>query len=163
MRGIAQFEKIVSEGLAGLSGLLLASIAGLFVMEIFMRYALGSPTKWSNDTVTFIMPAMIFLALPEVTRRCQHIAITFLMESLGSRAAIIWSRVLALMSSVVCFAVFTIIGTTVIKQFGAGILTNTVVQIPKWILLAPITVSFFVMAVIFLATAFGLERDNGFG
>ena len=70
-----------------LSALLLAAIVGLFVMEIFMRYAMNAPTKWSNDVISFIMPAMIFLALPEVTRRKQHIAITFLVEALGESAA----------------------------------------------------------------------------
>jgi len=163
MRVIARSEKVVSEGLAGLSALLLAVIVALFVMEIFMRYAIGAPTKWSNDAVTFVMPAMIFLALPEVTRRCQHIAITFLTESLSRRSAVVWNRVLAVVSSAVCFVIFTVVGTTVIKQFTAGIMTNTVVQVPKWILLTPIMVSFFVMAFIFLATALDLEREDGLG
>ncbi len=75
MPKLKRIEKAVAGGMAILSALLLAGIVTLFVMEIFMRYAMNAPTKWSNDVISFIMPAMIFLALPEVTRRNQHIAI----------------------------------------------------------------------------------------
>ena len=153
-------EKAVAGGLAGLSALLLASIVVLFVMEIFLRYAMGAPTKWSNDTVSFIMPIMIFLALPEVARRGQHIAITFLLDALGRRATAFWSRFLAATSGAVSLGVFWIITITTVKQFNGGILTNTVIQVPKWMLLAPLAGSFLAMAAIFFATACGAERDH---
>ena len=90
MHRLKQYEKAFAEGMLILSALLLAGIVGLFVMEIFMRYAMNSPTKWSNDVISFMMPAMIFLALPEVTRRNQHIAITFLVDTVEDQVAEVW-------------------------------------------------------------------------
>ncbi len=136
-----------------LSALLLAGIVTLFVMEIVMRYAMNMPTKWSSDVISFIMPAMIFLALPEVTRRNQHIAITFLVESMGSKAAARWGRVLAFVSAVVAILAAWIVAASALKQFSTGILTNTVIQVPKWVLLSPIAFSFGVVSLIFLTTA----------
>ncbi len=145
--------------MAFLSALLLAGIVGLFVMEIFMRYAMNAPTKWSNDVISFIMPAMIFLALPEVTRRNQHIAITFLVEAVGDDVAVKWGRVLALASAVVAALAAWIVASSALKQFSTGILTNTVIQVPKWALLSPIAFSFGVVALIFLTTAL-IGRDE---
>jgi len=136
-----------------LSALLLAGIVGLFVMEIFMRYAMNSPTKWSNDVISFIMPTMIFLALPEVTRRNQHIAITFLVETMGDRLAEYWGRVLAFVSAIESALAAYIVASSALKQFSTSIMTNTVVQVPKWALLSPIAVSFVVVALVFLVTA----------
>ena len=136
-----------------LSALLLATIVSLFVMEILMRYALGSPTKWSSDVISFIMPAMIFLALPEITRRNQHIAITFLIENTGQNAADRWSRILNLVGAIVSGLTAWIVTSSALKQYSTGILTNTVIQVPKWVLLSPIAFSLFVVALIFLKMA----------
>lgn len=145
--------------MAFLSALLLAGIVGLFVMEIFMRYVMNAPTKWTNDVISFIMPAMIFLALPEVTRRNQHIAITFLVEAMGDDVAAKWGRVLGLASAVVAALAAWIVASSALKQFSTGILTNTVIQVPKWALLSPIAFSFGVVALIFLTTAL-IGRDE---
>ena len=159
MPRLKRIEKIVAGGMAILSALLLAGIVTLFVMEIFMRYAINAPTKWSNDVISFIMPAMIFLALPEVTRRNQHIAITFLVEAMGDDVAVKWGRVLALVSANVAALAAWIVASSALKQFSTGILTNTVIQVPKWALLSPIAFSFGVVALIFLTTAL-IGRDE---
>ena len=52
MSALNRIEKVVAEGMLILSAVLLAGIVGLFVMEIFMRYAMNAPTKWSNDVIT---------------------------------------------------------------------------------------------------------------
>jgi C4-dicarboxylate transporter DctQ subunit len=159
MPRLKRIEKIVAGGMAILSALLLAGIVTLFVMEIFMRYAMNAPTKWSTDVISFIMPAMIFLALPEVTRRNQHIAITFLVEAMGDDVAVKWGRVLALVSANVAALAAWIVASSALKQFSTGILTNTVIQVPKWALLSPIAFSFGVVALIFLTTAL-IGRDE---
>lgn len=159
MLTLKRIEKGVAGGMAFLSAILLAGIVTLFVMEIFMRYAMNAPTKWSNDVISFIMPAMIFLALPEVTRRNQHIAITFLVEAMGDDVAAKWGRVLALVSAVVAALAAWIVASSALKQFSTGILTNTVIQVPKWALLSPISFSFGVVALIFLTTAL-IGRDE---
>jgi TRAP-type C4-dicarboxylate transport system permease small subunit len=159
MPRLKRIEKAVAGGMAILSALLLAGIVTLFVMEIFMRYAMNAPTKWSNDVISFIMPAMIFLALPEVTRRNQHIAITFLVEAMGDDVAVKWGRVLALVSANVAALAAWIVASSALKQFSTGILTNTVIQVPKWALLSPIAFSFGVVALIFLTTAL-IGRDE---
>ena len=160
MLAFKRCERLVAEGMVILSALLLAAIVGLFVMEIFMRYAMNAPTKWTNDVISFIMPAMIFLALPEVTRRKQHIAITFLVEAMGESAAAAWDRVLAFVSACVSALMAWIITASALKQFSTGIMTNTVIQVSKWVLLSPIAISFGIIAVIFLTTALSAKEQT---
>lgn len=161
MNRYVRVERTVAAVLANISATLLALIVMLFVCEIGLRYVLNSPTKWSNDVVGFITPAMIFLALPEVTRRGQHIAITILVEIVGEERSTPWSRVLAAMSSAVTALAFWITASTTLKQFEKGILSNTVIPVSKWALMAPIAAGFLAMAIIFMATALGVRRDRG--
>jgi len=163
MQRYFRFEKGLTTALAGLSALLLATIVLLFAMEILMRYAIGSPTKWSNDVVGFVMTAMIFLGIPEVTRRGQNIAITFLIDRVNGKMAKIWASILALISSAVCFSLFWIVTSTMIKSYSNGLQTNTVIQIPKWLLVLPMSISFLVVSIIFLVTALEGKRTNGLG
>ncbi len=70
-----------------------------------------------------------------------------------------WGRVLALVSAVVAALAAWIVASSALKQFSTGILTNTVIQVPKWALLSPIAFSFGVVALIFLTTAL-IGRDE---
>lgn len=150
---LKNIEAKVTGGMAFLSALLLLAIVALFVFEIFMRYTLNSPTRFSSDFIAFMMPAMIFLALPEVTRRNQHIAITSLIDSLKPTALHIWRRVIALIAAVVSLLIGYIMTLATLKQFNGNIMTNTVIQIPKWAVTTPIALSFTVVTIIFVITA----------
>ena len=103
--------------------------------------------------IAFIMPSMIFFALPEITRRNQHIAITSVMEMLKKETAEKWARLLAFVSAGVTAMAGYIILTVVIKQYSLNVLTSTIIQMPKWILLLPVVFNFYVVAIIFLITA----------
>ena len=59
-------------------------IAGAYAFEVVARYFFNSPTEWANAIVSYLLCAVIFLALPEQTRRRAHITITILMDRAGA-------------------------------------------------------------------------------
>lgn len=67
----------------------LACLAGLLILvlqlaEIGARM-LGSSIVFASESTAFLMAVMVFLALPEVTRRSEHITADFLVIIMGPR------------------------------------------------------------------------------
>ena len=155
-----RIEKKICLTLAFFSVLILSAIVALFTAEIFFRYVLNAPTTWSSDVIAFTMPAMIFFALPEVTRRKHHIAITFMLEMARNRNGAVLSRLVAFLSFTVSSMMGYITGLEAYGQYLKGIQTNSLFNIPKWLVSVPISVGFLACAIVFLATSLGVERAD---
>ena len=114
------------------AALVVILIAGAYAFEVVARYFFNSPTEWANAIVSYLLCAVIFLALPEQTRRRAHITITILMDRAGAAMRQIWIVLLALVSGGTCLAVFWITVGESWSQYTNGILTVGVYEIPKW-------------------------------
>jgi C4-dicarboxylate transporter, DctQ subunit len=154
MRVVWRFGRRVSEALACLSTLLLLVILVLYVGEIILRYAFNAPTTWSADIVVYCLPAFVFFALPEISRRGQHVAITFLVESISGPAVRILEVALGVFCSALSFVAAWITGSIVVRLMASGVLTEGVTPIPKWIITAPVPLGFALMGLAFLQMLF---------
>jgi TRAP-type C4-dicarboxylate transport system permease small subunit len=87
MRGVfLAIEKrlgLVAQVFLGLSGLALTAIVGLIVASVVMRRVVGSPLFYTEEMVGLLLCAALFLALPMVTVRAQHVRVTFLAQVMG--------------------------------------------------------------------------------
>lgn len=66
----------------------LAAIA-LSVYEVFMRYAIGAPTSWTNETIMMLVATAWLLCVGAVTQQNRHITVTTMELLVGER---IWRR-----------------------------------------------------------------------
>lgn len=66
----------------------LAAIA-LSVYEVFMRYALDSPTSWTSETIMLLVATAWLLCVGAVTQQQRHITVTTMELLVGQR---IWSK-----------------------------------------------------------------------
>ncbi len=118
----------------GVAQACLFGIVFAYSYEIVARYAFDAPTSWSNEVVSYFLCAGTFLALPEVTRRTSHIAITFLADALPPRPARVLGMAVALASAAVCLLVGWICATATVSQFARHELTMSVNPVYKaWI------------------------------
>lgn len=69
--------------LATLCGIALTSFVALSAV---MRYVAGKPFAFTEELVGLLFCALVFLALPAVTLRRQHIEVTLLRDCFGPRA-----------------------------------------------------------------------------
>ncbi len=133
-----------------LSGLALAAILLLTLNEVAMRYFFNAPTSWSNDVNQWFFALAIMLVLPEITRTNGHIAISVLIDRLPHRKRNVATRVIAILSFLMCLAAFYISGIETLRQYESGIATMWVNPIPKWWISSVIPFGFFLSAVQFL-------------
>lgn len=122
----------------GGAGLALVLATGLYVFEVVARYIFDSPTTWSGEFVRYSLAFVIFLALPEVTRRKRHVAIEIIFELLGARSKRKLVALTDFVGSLVCLSVGFICASQAHIQFEREILTNAVHPIPRYWLTAAI-------------------------
>lgn len=58
---------------------------GLITYSVAMRYLFGRPVPWVDETVAYMVVAIVMLAGADALRQGEHIAIDILTERLGAR------------------------------------------------------------------------------
>lgn len=147
--GARAVDGIVWAG-AILAALSIVAILVCYLVEVFMRYALNSPTAWASDFVTFFLCGATFLIMPRITAEGGHVAISLIagklppvIEAWGLRAGL-------LVTSVICFYVGWLAADQVSYNYVRSIATLTVVPVPKWIVMAPIVYGFTFSGVVLI-------------
>jgi len=118
----------------GAAGLCLAVIPLSFWCEIVSRYFFNSPTEWASPLVSYCLCAMIFLALPEITRRVEHIAMNTFTDSLPGRHARLLRACVRLLAALACLLAAWFSANETLQQFTQDIRTIPPFAVPKWII-----------------------------
>lgn len=61
----------------------------LSVYEVFMRYALDTPTSWTSETIMMLVASAWFLCVGAITQQRRHITVTSMELVVGKK---IWNR-----------------------------------------------------------------------
>lgn len=115
---------------------LLGAIWFLFNMEVALRYFFSSPTTWSSDVIGFLLLALVFSAVPWLTKENAHITVAILPENLNQAQHKVWAFIMNIVMLAVLVAVSFIVVDAMQIQFLRGNLTSGVVQVPRWALVA---------------------------
>ena len=67
-----------------------------FSYEVVARYIFNAPTLWANALVSYLLCATVFLSVPELTRRNEHVTINILRDALPATTRIPFDAVLRL-------------------------------------------------------------------
>ncbi len=144
----------------GASGLALAAIVGIIVASVVMRRVVGSPLYYTEELVGLLLCASLFLALPMVTVKAQHVRVTFLASALGPRGR----TALAVLASAVTLA---FCGWYLIEAlpwlefaFKRNIRTEAAsLRLAPWMAVPPVSVALCALLVL-VRTASGSERSS---
>ncbi|MEM8853940.1 MAG: TRAP transporter small permease [Pseudomonadota bacterium] len=135
------------------AGLALAAAATLYVFEVTARYAFNAPTTWSGEVVGYALCLVIFLGLPEATRRGAHIAIDIVPSTLTGWKAAALLRTTDALAAAACLAAGLIAGREALNQLSRGLMTNAAHPIPRWWITAVIAAGLLSAALHFLRHA----------
>jgi len=127
----ALHDRITAIGFAG-AALSVGVITVSFWYEVVARYFLAAPTVWAYAVASYALCPMIFLAMPEMTRRGAQIVIDYLLDTLPLkyRRPIGWTVTLA--TALVCLMGAWITGAETWRQYLQGIETVLAFAVPKW-------------------------------
>ncbi len=86
MQQIARIIDAVTEFVGFYSAYLILPLIGIVSYEVFMRYALGSPTSWAFELTVFVYGVHYMLALSYAHKHDGHVAIDVFQARLPERA-----------------------------------------------------------------------------
>jgi TRAP-type C4-dicarboxylate transport system permease small subunit len=132
----------------------LVAATSLFLFEVAARYIFAAPTAWSSEYIRYCLVAIIFMALPEMTRQKAHIAIEIVPEYLSRDMARLLGNLNLMISAVVSGVAGWIVGLEVLKQFESGLMTNAAFPIQRYPLTALIAFGFLGASSFFLRQIF---------
>jgi len=133
----------------------LVTIGVSYCYEVVARYFFSAPTTWADSLVSYALCGMIFLILPELTRRQAHITLTLLLEKLSPEAGRLLGRVTALAACGACGFAAWFSGVACLSQYESGIQTMATWPIAKWPLSLIIAFNLGSAALHFLRHALG--------
>ena len=143
-----------------LAAILVALIAAAFCYEVVVRYFLGAPTSWTYDVGCYFLAAVIFLSVPEMTRRNAHIHVNLLSERLGPGHARVQSLMIGLLACGACLTAAWITGSETWRQYQQDVSTISALPIPKWWVSIFIPYGFVSSALYFLRRLGGDTGDT---
>jgi C4-dicarboxylate transporter, DctQ subunit len=111
---------------------LVGAIAVAFSYEVVARYFLSAPTAWTYDVGCYLLAAVIFLAMPEMTRRGAHIHVGIIFDHISARAARALRLAIGLLAIAACLSAAWFTGSETWRQFDQGVWTLSALPIPEW-------------------------------
>jgi TRAP-type C4-dicarboxylate transport system permease small subunit len=129
---LGEFHDRVTRAGFALAAILVGLIAAAFCYEVVVRYFLGAPTAWTYDVGCYFLAAVIFLSVPEMTRRNAHIHVNLLSEHLSKGQARLLGVAIGLLAAGACLTATWITGSETWRQYDQDVSTISALPIPKW-------------------------------
>ena len=114
--------------------LAMAALAAIFLaynVEVVLRYAFNSPTRWSAEFVSYFLLIATFAALPRLTRDGGHVAVTVLLEKLPAAVQARAAVAISLLGAAICCALAWIAAEETMRQISRGVRMMAAVPVPK--------------------------------
>jgi TRAP-type C4-dicarboxylate transport system permease small subunit len=124
-------DRLTVAGFA-LAAALVGAIAAAFCYEVVSRYFFFAPTAWTYDVGCYLLAAVIFLSIPEMTRRGAHIHVNLIFDYLTPSGVRILRLATGVLAVAACLIATWITGSETWRQFSEGVWTLSALPIPKW-------------------------------
>lgn len=106
MRQLDRWIGWIARGLVYLATAAGIGLTAFVALSAFMRYFVGAPFAFTEETVGLLFSAMVFLSLPYCTHAGTHIRVTLLTDHLPPA----WQRRMAMVSTVLTFCFCSVYG-----------------------------------------------------
>lgn len=116
MSVFSAFLNGLEKALFAVAALALSAMTAVILLQVFLRYALNSPTSWSEEFATLCFVWCVMLVIPLGVRHQEHIAMEFLVNRIaGAR----WRWAQILLNAVVGLTIVAI-GSASLGLFASG-------------------------------------------
>ena len=146
-------DRITAAGFAG-AALCVAIIVVSFWYEVAARYFFAAPTVWAYALASYVLAPMIFLAMPEMSRRGAQIVVDYFAASLPEKIRNVLAILIAVSGAAICLLCAWITFSETWRQFLSGDETISAWAVPKWWITAFTPYGLFSTSLYFLRQAF---------
>ena len=134
-----------------LAGILLVFAMLIISGAVASRYFLGRPIGWVIEISEYIILFVTFLVAAWVLKQEEHVKMDIVLNQLNPRTQSMINVITSAISAIVCF-ILTWYGAKVTWElFETGYFTPTLLELPKFIIIAIIFIGSFLLFVQFLS------------
>ncbi len=136
--------------LAVLAALILLAMVILVTADIVLRNTVGGGFAWANEVSEYALYVMTLLTAPWLLRRGQHVRIDIMLTLVPPRIAWLTEAVGDLLGFAVCVVLVRYGFAMTYDSWRLGAITIKNLVFPEWWLLAPLPVTFVLLAIEFV-------------
>jgi len=141
-----------------ISAVFLLGLTFIVGADITLRYLFLRPLGWVKEISEYILVVLGFLVAAWILKDDGHVKMDLVLTKVGPRAQTLMNIITSAISTIVVL-VITWFSVRVIFQFyQTKLLTPSVLEPPKWILIVPIGVGSLLLAVQFIRRTFDFVR-----
>lgn len=138
------------DGLIVAAALILLATVVLVSADIFLRNVSGGSINWANEVSEYALYFMTLLAAPWLLRQGRHVRLDLVLTLVPQRIAWRMEFVADVLGFFVCLVLVRYGSIITLDSWRAGSITIKNLVFPEWWLLAPLPITFFLLAVEFV-------------
>jgi TRAP-type C4-dicarboxylate transport system permease small subunit len=138
------------DALAVLAALILLAMVIVVTADIVLRNTVGGGFAWANEVSEYALYLMTLLTAPWLLRRGQHVRIDIMLTLVPPQIAWLTEAVGDLLGFAVCVVLIRYGFAMTYDSWRLGAITIKNLVFPEWWLLAPLPVTFVLLAIEFV-------------
>jgi C4-dicarboxylate transporter DctQ subunit len=137
------------------SATLLLGLTFIVGADITLRYLFNKPLGWVKEVSEYTLVGLGFLVAAWILKDDGHVKMDLLLNKVSPRVQTMMNMITSAISSIVVFIITWFSLRVIIEFYRTRLVAPTVLEPPKWILLTPILLGSFLLAVQFIRRTYG--------
>lgn len=138
------------DALAFVAALVLLAMVAVVTADIVLRNVTRGGIGWSNEVTEYALYLITLLAAPWLLRRGQHVRLDIALTVVSPRVAWLMEAIGDVLGLLVCLVLVRYGAAMTLDSARLGAITIKNLVFPEWWLLAPLPVTFALLAIEFV-------------
>ncbi|MDD3845256.1 MAG: TRAP transporter small permease [Syntrophorhabdaceae bacterium] len=158
---VGRFLSRTLDATAALSAACIAFIALSICCEVIARYFFHRPLRWTVEISEYLQIYLAFLSAAWVLRKKGHVTLDIAVDRFGPGGKRVFRIVTDILGIIVAAALSLFAAIVAAEQFLLGTPVIKSLEVPKWIVIAPISIGMFLVAIEFFVKLVDDIRGGG--
>jgi C4-dicarboxylate transporter DctQ subunit len=157
MKALTKFGKIfdqINSIMVVVSTILILGLTFIVGADITLRYVFLRPLGWVKEVSEYILVALGFLVAAWILKDDGHVKMDLLLNKFSPKAQAVMNIITSIISTVVVLIVAWFTVRVMADFYRTKLVTPSVLEPPKWVLLIPIFVGSLLLAIQFIRRTF---------
>jgi TRAP-type C4-dicarboxylate transport system permease small subunit len=138
-----------------ISAILLLGLTFIVGADITLRYLFNKPLGWVKEVSEYTLVGLGFLVAAWILKDDGHVKMDLVLNKVPPRVQTMMNIITSIISTIVVFIITWFTMRVIIDFYQTKLVAPTVLEPPKWILLTPILVGSFLLAIQFIRRTYG--------
>jgi TRAP-type C4-dicarboxylate transport system permease small subunit len=138
------------DALAFIAALILLAMVAVVTADIVLRNLTRGSISWANEVTEYALYLTTLLTAPWLLRRGQHVRLDILLSAVPARVAWLMEAIGDVIGLLVCLVLVRYGAGMALDSARLGAITIKNLVFPEWWLLAPLPITFVLLAIEFV-------------